>query len=320
MSGLVSIVVPTHNRASLIAETLETVLAQTHTDYEVIVVDDGSDDHTNKVIEDLRGRFRPGRLVYVEQVHSGLCAAMNRGTGLSRGDFIQYLDSDDILFPNKLAAQVEFLAKHPDVDAVYSYARGFRRNDRRRAVDRRLFDPRDKLDFTLRYQKLLGHTSAMLWRRKAVETVGPWDESLLVWMDWDFVVRYMARGGKLGCLRKLHVLFRVHGASVTYGPKDVRHAESIIRAVRKVRDLLEATGNRSYLGALSERACLASLEMAGQGHYAQAEELAHLLEDLGRSVRLPHLVRLFRRRRRDGTLARRLFRAKELLAEALSLF
>mgnify|MGYP002336290676 CR=1 FL=1 len=115
--GLVSVIIPTFNRAGFIAETLDSVLAQTYPDVEIIVADDGSDDGTDVVVAPYLARHRD-RIRYVAQVNAGLPAARNLGLRHARGEFVALLDSDDTFEPWKLAAQVAFLRRHPAVGVV----------------------------------------------------------------------------------------------------------------------------------------------------------------------------------------------------------
>lgn len=107
MPPTVSVVIPTYNRAHLIIETLESVFAQTYTDYEVIVVDDGSTDNTEEVLAPYRDRIR-----YIKQKNAGASVARNRGIVSAQGEYVTFLDSDDIWFPEKLEKQVRFFEQH----------------------------------------------------------------------------------------------------------------------------------------------------------------------------------------------------------------
>jgi glycosyltransferase involved in cell wall biosynthesis len=113
--GMVSVVVPTHNRARIVGAAIQSVLAQTYQNVEVIVVDDGSTDDTRSVVE----RYGP-RVRYLYQPNSGVSSARNLGFANARGEFIALLDSDDEFLPWKLEAQVRLLQAHPDVGMVWT--------------------------------------------------------------------------------------------------------------------------------------------------------------------------------------------------------
>jgi len=111
----VSIIIPTFNLARYIGRTLESVFAQTYTDYEVIVVDDGSTDDTRQVL----ARYA-GRLQYLYQGNRGVAAARNIALDKATGELIAYLDADDMWYPQKLEKQVDFLDRHEECGVVHS--------------------------------------------------------------------------------------------------------------------------------------------------------------------------------------------------------
>ena len=113
---LVSVVIPAYNHERWIAETLESVFNQTLTDFELIVVDDGSKDQTAEIVD----RFQDERLKLVRQENRGTAAAINRGLGLSRGRYIAILNSDDLFKPERLAVLVDLLESNPETLIAFS--------------------------------------------------------------------------------------------------------------------------------------------------------------------------------------------------------
>jgi glycosyltransferase involved in cell wall biosynthesis len=110
-----SIILPTYNRAHLIRRAIESVSKQTHSPYEVIIVDDGSTDKTSDVIAPLLS----SRLRYVRKVNGERGSARNYGVNLAEGDYVSFLDSDDVLYPNHLSSAAEVLVRYPQIQAFH---------------------------------------------------------------------------------------------------------------------------------------------------------------------------------------------------------
>lgn len=115
---LVSVVIPTFNRAYCIAATIDSVLAQTHQAVEVVVVDDGSTDGTAELVA--KRYAGDERVRYIRQTNQGVSTARNTGFQHARGEFVALLDSDDLWYPHKLAAQLAVFRAHPEVGMVWS--------------------------------------------------------------------------------------------------------------------------------------------------------------------------------------------------------
>jgi glycosyltransferase involved in cell wall biosynthesis len=180
----VSVVIPTHNRAAMVAEAFRSVVAQTFRDVEIIVVDDGSTDDTERALAaagfDARSR-------YLRQEHAGVAAARNRGVAASSGEWIAFLDSDDLWLPEKLARQAAFVAAHPAVAACQTdeiwIRDGVRVNPHRRHL-------KPSGDIFLRSLELcLVSPSAVLVRRTTFERAGGFDEGLAACEDYDLWLR-----------------------------------------------------------------------------------------------------------------------------------
>jgi glycosyl transferase family 2 len=177
-SPAVSIVLPTWNRAGLTGEAIESVLAQSFADWELIVVDDGSTDDTEQAV----ARFADSRIRYSKKDHAGQCAARNHALRLAKGALIAYLDSDNIWYPDFLACAVAAFAADPSMESAYG-ARVAEPPKEKRL----LFEPFDR-------EKLLKRSfigmSSFIHRRALYERFGGFDESLRALEDWDLVLRY----------------------------------------------------------------------------------------------------------------------------------
>ncbi len=184
----VSVIIPTYDRADLIVETLESVWMQTFHDYEIIVVDDGSTDGTAELFAAL-GK----RTVYRRIEHGGQGAARNAGLEIAQGEYIAFLDSDDLWQPNFLEKATGALDRNPKVGFVYCDYATF---DERGIIGTAEMPPRYKLGGRL-FGELLESdficTGAILVRRACFDQVGGFDPCLVPVEDWDMWLRLARR-------------------------------------------------------------------------------------------------------------------------------
>ncbi len=175
---LISVVIPTYNRAAYIADAIASVRAQTHTPVELIVVDDGSTDDTPELLQGLAGEG----LRWLRQENRGFAAARNAGIAMASGALLAFLDSDDIWHADKLSRQITVFERAPDTDAVYGQAEQFVSPELNQAERARLrhMDGRVALSPT---------ACSLLIRRAAFDRVGPFDESLRIGVDMDWYAR-----------------------------------------------------------------------------------------------------------------------------------
>lgn len=198
----VSVIVPAYNRSALIAECIQSVLDQTYTDWELIVVDDGSTDDTASVVR----RFGD-RVTLLRQANAGACAARNAGFQASTGDLVSFLDSDDTMLPGNLATLVAQLDARPDADVAYGWyywtdAAGFF-ND----LQQPIFEGRVLPQLVLDEVIMMG---TALVRRARVAEIGGFDVSVGFMEHWDFFLRLARIGCLFTCCRSPVALLRLH--------------------------------------------------------------------------------------------------------------
>jgi len=199
--GLVSVIIPTYNRSKVLEIALESVWNQTYRPIEVLVIDDGSTDNTQNVVANWEKRNRTDaqfKLMYIRQRNAGACAARNRGLIESKGEFIQFLDSDDYLVPERFAKKVTLFEKEA-CDLVHS---GFDQICGNCGLRIRRYIPYFSGEPLESYLEgaLWGNTWDFMDRRTLCYEVGPWDESLPVEQDRDYVNRRLLLAKKVGII------------------------------------------------------------------------------------------------------------------------
>jgi glycosyltransferase involved in cell wall biosynthesis len=232
---LVSVVIPCYNAERWVNEAVDSCLNQTYPHIEVVVIDDGSTDGS---IEALR---RYGDAIHLEQQpNRGSNAARNRGVALSTGTYIQFLDADDYLQPDKIERQVQFLEQH-NVDGIYGDWRYLRHHPDGSATFSDLVTPGeqdDLLDTLLSNWDWWCHPSVFLWRREAVIRAGGWDADMHFVQDRDFLLSVALSGSKVRYLPGyVSVYRRSNGPSVTSNQlRWLQHRALVLeKAERKLR-------------------------------------------------------------------------------------
>jgi glycosyltransferase involved in cell wall biosynthesis len=188
----VSVVIPTYNCAELLPEAIRSAYAQTEAAHEVIVINDGSSDGTEEVLEQLE-RELPANFRWVTKPNGGEASARNRGVAMATGEFIAFLDQDDIWRPEKLRHQLNAFRREPVLDLVFT---AFERTDgvRSELVRVEAWDPRPRS--ALR-QLMIGcciTNSTVMVRRGAFARVPAYDEKMWLGSDWQMWINMVAAG------------------------------------------------------------------------------------------------------------------------------
>lgn len=186
----VSVVIPTHNRAELVVRAIRSVLAQTMSDFELIVVDDASTDDTEAVVQ----RIGDARLQYVRLAENGRQSrALNEGISRACADWVAFLDDDDEWWPHKLEAQLARLAETPDASAVYCRCNVQTSEGLRSPIARSELPEGDITDALLS-RRMLITPSGYVVRRDALIDAGGFDEALFASQDMDLWLRLCQAG------------------------------------------------------------------------------------------------------------------------------
>ena len=240
---LVSVIVPTHNRAHLLERTLRSVLAQDVRDLEVIVVDDGSTDETRRVLA-----VADARVIAVHNRQPvGVSAARNAGIARARGTWVAFCDDDDLWSPTKLSRQ---LSAADAVHADWAYAGDVNVDDQLRVLSGGPpLDPQAVAAAMPRWNPLSSGGSNVVVRSRVLSAVGGFDPQLRRTEDWDLWIR-MARVGLPACVRAPLVAYRFHAGNVLADP-----AETVTEA----RRIADRYGLPVDIAAMNRRAAWAAL-------------------------------------------------------------
>lgn len=245
----VSVVIPSYNYARFLERTVESLQAQSFADWEAIVVDDGSTDDTDEVVAELVGK--DPRIIYVRQQNAGTSAAKNAGIRHARGEYIVFLDADDLLTTNKLEAHIEHFKSNPHIDISYSRFRYFQDGEESLLFTKLNLSSREEWAAVIdgRYDVALpvflkGNNMAIhaaMVRKSLVDKVGEFDPYMPALEDWDYWLRCILRGAYLAFLDDPEVLAltRVHKGSATHTLDFSNYKQRVYEKVR-----LEALGLR----------------------------------------------------------------------------
>lgn len=233
----VSVVIPCYNTAPWIAETLDSVFAQTYPDFEVILINDGSSD-----TEELEKAIAPYRekVIYLEQENRGPSAARNTGIRQARGEFVAFLDSDDSWFPNYLAEQMRAFDETPSLDLVYTDVLFYSDPSDPGIPYSRMYPSRGPVTFA----SVVRQTTAVVMsqtvaRKKALMDVGMFDEERRLAEDFDLWVRMAHHGAQMAYQNKVLGRYRQRPGGQSRNP--IKSLEGAVQALRDFERSLDLT-------------------------------------------------------------------------------
>lgn len=273
MDELISIIIPTYNRASSISKSVRSVLAQTYKNIEVIVVDDGSTDNTKQLIENICDY----RLKYINlDTNAGACNARNKGIEMAKGDYIAFQDSDDVWKIDKLEKQIYALKKN-NVDLVFCAYEKI--NEKKQIIL-----PQLKEGYVSRKELLrqsIVSTQTLLGKKKCFEKV-KFDESMPRLQDYDITIR-LSKEFKFYFVQEALVEMNVGNDSISNNPKKLLYAEQCI--MNKYKDELnEYKSFKMYNMGGMARAKL-ELSMYCTKDYLEIFNLSPSMKGFGKIIR-----------------------------------
>jgi glycosyltransferase involved in cell wall biosynthesis len=202
MMDLVSVIIPAYNAEKYISETIESVLKQTYKNLEIIIVDDGSTDDTERVVNNKLQAF--SKYKFLKQNNLGPAAARNLGIKNAEGDYIAFLDADDLWLPQKIEKQIRFLKEHPECGLVFT---------RRKIITPygKVIDDKRKIPKEINFYILVASnyitTSSVMVRKKIFDLCGYFDEDIKGPEDWDMWIR-ISKCTKIGFIDEPLVIYR----------------------------------------------------------------------------------------------------------------
>jgi glycosyltransferase involved in cell wall biosynthesis len=217
----VSIVIPAYNHARFLARAVDSVLAQTYPDLELIVLDDGSTDDTRAVLKSYGARLR-----WESQSNMGQAATLNKGWSMAAGVLLGYLSADDALLPDAVRQAVECLERHRDAVMVYpDFYQVDEEENRLRAVRTPEFSYADML-----CKGICAPGPGALFRRSAFARAGGWDPALRRIPDFEFWLR-LGLQGRFQRVPEVLAAYRVHPGAQSFSAVDEPRADELVRVV-----------------------------------------------------------------------------------------
>jgi glycosyltransferase involved in cell wall biosynthesis len=267
---LVSVLIPCYNAGRWIRETIESVLNQTWPNIEIIVVNDGSIDDSRQILE---GYASSGVRV-IDQPNRGQTAALNRCLSAARGDFIQYLDADDLLAPDKIELQIRRLTDNPDSIAMAEWAR-FRENPASAKFEPdetwQDMSPVDWLVANWRDGGGMMYPAMWLLPRRLVDAIGPWKEELTLINDTDYFTRAVLAANKVLFCQSARTYYRSGIDGSLSGLKSRKGWESQFKVIGLCQGYLLAREDSER----TRRACAMLWQRFAHASYPYTKDLAN---------------------------------------------
>ena len=207
---LISVVIPVFNGEKTINETIQSVLKQTLSDLEIIVIDDGSQDRTLEIVQSIQD----GRIQVFSYPNAGVSPSRNRGFSHAGAEFISFLDADDLWLPDKLESQFRALQENPQAAIAYSWTDYIDESGQWLHPSDRITVQGEAYERILLGNFLESGSNALI-RREAFTKVGGFDESLVGPEEWDLFIRIAAAGYHFVAVEKAQILYRVSATSIS---------------------------------------------------------------------------------------------------------
>ncbi|SMD36473.1 Glycosyltransferase involved in cell wall bisynthesis [Reichenbachiella faecimaris] len=254
---LVSIITPAYNAGKYIHETINSVLSQTYSAWEHIIVDDGSSDNTEAVVK----KFEDDRIILISQCNSGMGAARNKAISASKGVYLTFIDADDCWLPNKLNEQVQLL-ENSDIGLTFSGGYYFDLIERPITIPK-IDDLGHNLTSSLVLKNIISIPSVML-RTNLLRKIGGFDSdpSLGIVADYELWIRICQLNVRIVSTPELNLFkYRIHEGQSTYEDKLLNTTLSVVRMLDKLKKEKLISENQFVAGCCSHFRMLLDQEL-----------------------------------------------------------
>lgn len=264
----VSVIIPNYNYGKYIRKTVDSVLAQTYPKIEIIVVDDGSEDDSLEVLKGYNGKIS-----VIEQRNQGVSRARNCGVANSQGEYVAFLDADDLWLPEKLEKQMARLKADPEIGLVHCQMKFIDTEGQPCGKNESGMEGWVAKEFLLFEQGVVvGAGSTSLMPRKVFDEIGGFDHRQSTAADWDLGYRVAAKY-KIGYVPEELVLYRLHGSNMHGNIKAMEH------------DMLLGYEKAFADGAAADRnECYGNLHKTLAGSYFHAGQYAGFARNAFKSL------------------------------------
>ena len=233
LDPLVSIVIPVYNKGAFLRETLDSALGQSYSNIELVLVNDGSTDGSLGILEEYRSRF-PDKIRLIDQANGGVSRATVVGISASKGDYIQFLDADDLLSADKVSKQIILLRDQPENFVATCEWKEFKDDPvQSRSMPYGVFqDFSPGLELLLRFwhhQEMM-QPASYLTHRSLIKEAGPWDESLSINQDGEFFCRVLLHAKRVLYEGEGKVLYRSPGVGNVSQQKGYQAMDSLLKS------------------------------------------------------------------------------------------
>ena len=224
----ISVIIPCFNSLLFVGDAIDSVFQSTISSFEILVVDDGSQEPVEPY---LRARYpNAENLKCIRQENRGLSGARNTGIREAAGEFLVFLDADDLILPEKLNIQLQYLRANPAADIVYSMSEWFKENDPDHSFSVQFPIYEGDILTNLLYGNFI-HVNSVMIPKKLVVEAGAFDESFKELEDWDLWLRLAIKSKNFACIRTILSKVRVHATSMT--SNQLRMNNAMVRVMLK---------------------------------------------------------------------------------------